>query len=497
MKRISQRLAIVVFVVVGTLAPVLYAQPLPEENPAEARIKEFSQAISTGSPEELKRFVGDCFGAEMSKIPMQAHMSVLMSYWDTSHGLEFYRLQRSGPYQAEALLKNKLTGGWNAIFVRVDPEAPHRIIALRPSVPVPPQASGRKLSDRQIAHELDAFMRRLAAADVFSGTVALARDGTPVFKGAYGQADRNFSAPSRIDTKFNIGSMNKMFTAVAVAQLVERGRLSYDDPLSKFLPDFPDPESANKIRIMHLLTHTAGLGGYFGKRYQQSAKASLRTVDDMISMVADDERLQFEPGTKFQYSNTGFLILGKVIEKVTGMSYYDYVRENLYKVAGMENSDSYELDKITANLAIGYEKSFDELGKTSFHNNLLVLSARGGPQGGGYSTVDDLVKFTRALQSGKLLQPESVRALLTAKPELNAPRYGYGFDVDDARGIAGHGGGFAGISANLDMFPRLGWTAVVLSNYTEASEEISRPIVAKMRELVEQSQASQQPVAAH
>src|SRR5687768_14816878 len=197
-------------------------------------------------------------------------------------------------------------------------------------------------------------------------------------------ANKDFNVPNRVDTKFNLGSMNKMFTGVAIAQLVEKGKLSFDDPLSKFIPDFPDPESAKKIQIKHLLTHTAGLGGYFSKRYQDMSRANLRTVDDMMALAKQDEKLQFEPGTKWQYSNTGMLVLGKVIEIVSGQSYFDYVRENIYKPAGMVNSDSYELDRINTNLAVGYDKQFTDNG-VAWGNNIFMHVMRGGPQGGGYS----------------------------------------------------------------------------------------------------------------
>src|SRR5262249_40146246 len=163
----------------------------------------------------------------------------------------------------------KLTGEWLALVVRVEPESPYRIagIGLRPPKPPASAQPVKKRSDEQIGQELKSFVEKLAAADVFSGSVLLAKDCGPVFKGAYGMANKDFNAPNRIDTKFNLGSMNKMFTAVSIAQLVERGKLSFDDPLSKFLPDFPDPAAAQKIKIKHLLTHTAGLGGYFSKQW--------------------------------------------------------------------------------------------------------------------------------------------------------------------------------------------------------------------------------------
>ena len=124
--------------------------------------------------------------------------------------------------------------------------------------------------------------------------------------------------------------MNKMFTAVAIAKLVERGKLSFDDPLSKFLPEFPDRESAEKIKVKHLLSHTAGLGPYFSKAWQESSRALYRTVDAQMKRAAADEKLLFEPGTRHRYSNTGMLVAGKVVEIASGQDYYEYVREHIY-----------------------------------------------------------------------------------------------------------------------------------------------------------------------
>jgi CubicO group peptidase (beta-lactamase class C family) len=178
------------------------------------------------------------------------------------------------------------------------------------------------------------------------------------------------------------------------------------------------------------------------------------------------------------------VVLGKVIEKVSGMTYYDYVRESIYKPAGMQSTDSYELDRVNPNLAVGYEKTFDVQGKAWFRSNVFVNAVRGGPHGGGYSTIEDLVRFGEALRSGKLLKSENVRVLQSTKPELDSTRYGYGFTVNEERGIVGHSGGGAGNSDNFDMFLRSGWTAVVLSNYTETAFDVCAPVVDKMRELV-------------
>lgn len=331
----------------------------------------------------------------------------------------------------------------------------------------------------RIATDLRTFMTDLADTDLFSGSVLLAKNNVSVFDGAYGYANKDFKVPNQIDTKFNLGSINKMFTAVAVLQLVEQDSLLLDDSLSKFVPNFPDTAAAEKIQISHLLSHTAGLGGYFTKRYKEASRDLLRSVDDMIKLAAADERLLFEPGTRYQYSNTGMLVLGKVIEVISGKSYFDYIRQNIYQPAQMMSTDCYELDQVNANLAVGYDRQVTERG-TGFRNNIFTHVIMGGPHGGGYSTVGDLLKFSLALQSNVFLKQESVQRLLSSKPGINSPLNECGILVQREPLIANYSGGFMGISTNIDMFLEAGWTAIVLSNYTSARE----PVVKKMRELV-------------
>ncbi len=453
---------------------------------AEARAREAIEVLSSGDRAKFKQFILASYTEEALKAPMQQRLNAFSSIHDNSRGFEIHGVQDTTPDSATLLVKNKLTGGWDAIFVGVDPTAPYKIrgIGFRPAKPKGEQ-SAKALGDKDMARELDTLVKRLAEADVFSGTVLLAKDGKPVYSAAFGAANKDFNVPNKLDTKFNLGSMNKMFTGVAIAQLVEKGKLSFDDPLSKFIPDFPDAESAKKIQIKHLLTHTAGLGGYFTKRYQDMSRANLRTVDDMMALAKQDEKLQFEPGSKWQYSNTGMLVLGKVIEIVSGQTYFDYVRDNIYKPAGMTNTDCYELDRINTNLAVGYHKQFTDNG-ISWGNNVFMHVMRGGPQGGGYSTVDDLLKFDQALRGGKLVSPAMFKTLTTPKPEIKSPNYGYGFGVNTEAGTAGHSGGFPGINSELTMHLNSGWTAIVMSNYSQAAQ----PVVQRIAELVKRSEGS-------
>jgi CubicO group peptidase (beta-lactamase class C family) len=449
---------------------------------AERQGRAFIEALSTGDRAKVRRFVEANFGGEMLGMPMEQHLNFASNHYDFSRGYEVVSVQEAAPNGTILLLKNKLTGLYAAMFFSVEDKAPFKIKGIGGRPPKAPAAASRTLDNAAISEELKSFLKRLADADVFSGAVLLAKDGVPIYKAVYGTANKDYGVPNKIDTKFNLGSMNKMFTAVAVAQLVEKGKLSFDDPLSKFIPDFPDAESAKKIQIKHLLSHTAGLGTYFGKRYQDTSRAKLRTVDDMMALAKQDEKLLFEPGTKWQYSNTGMLVLGKIIEIVSGQNYFEYVRENIYKPAGMVNTDAYELDKVNPNLAVGYHKTFTDNGIV-WSNNVFQHVMRGGPQGGGYSTVEDLLRFDQAFRSGKLVSPAMVKVLTTSKPELNSPNYGYGFAANTAAGTAGHSGGFTGIHSNLSMFLNSGWTAIVMSNYSLAGG----PVMEKMESLVKQS----------
>ena len=457
------------------------ASQTPSDSPAARRLKEIVQLINAPDRAAATAYIQKNYAPLfLNRSPMDDHLGFIFQVHDRTRGLEFHSLQTSTQTEASAVVKSKLTGDWRVLIVQVEPEPPHSIsrIGMRLAPAPAGEQPAKKLTDEEMVKELDAFIKKLAAADAFSGTVLLAKDGQAVYKKAVGEASKEFNVPNHVDTKFNLGSMNKMFTSVAIAQLVERGKLSFDDPLSKFLPAFPDKESAEKIKIKHLLTHTSGLGSYFNQKFMESSRARFRTVNDMMEL-AKEEKLAFEPGTRWRYSNTGMLVLGAVIEKASGQNYFDYIRENIYRPAGMINSDCYDLDLVTPNLALGYEKEFTAEG-LRFRNNLFMHVIRGGPAGGGYSTVEDLLRFDTALRSGKLVGQEYVKLLTSAKPEINSPDYGYGFQIDKQRGTAGHGGGFPGISSNLDMFLENGYTAVVMSNYGGGSQAVT----GKMREMV-------------
>lgn len=469
-------------VVAAALASAVTAkQGTQSPTPATRRAHEFVSLMNSGTPSAIRAYAETAMAGRMRDIPVAAHIDFMMSQRDQSQGFDWVEAHEADRTHTSVVLRQRLSADMLTIEVQVEDTSPYRVTAVRGRPARSPSGTAEPPITREaeLVSALERYVAKRAQADVFSGAVLLARDGKPLYAAAFGQANKDFAAPNTIATKFNLGSMNKMFTAVAIAQLVEAGKLSYDDPLAKFLPNFPSAAAARKIRIKHLLTHTSGLGSYFNAEFDKSSRARFRTVDDWMQLVQGDS-VAFEPGTRWSYSNTGFLVLGKVIEVVTGQDYFTYVRDHIYKPAGMTSTDAYELDQVNPNLAVGYQKEFEDDGTVRFRNNIFMHVIRGGPAGGGYSTVEDLLRFAEALKAGKLVSQETFRLLTTPKPELESPSYGFGFGAEPGTGVVGHNGGFSGISANLDIFSGTGYVAVVLSNYGDASQ----PIVEEIRKLV-------------
>ena len=334
-----------------------------------------------------------------------------------------------------------------------------------------------RLSVSEFAQELDAYLETNTEKDIFSGVVLFAQKGKPIFKKAYGMADRESNIPNQVNTKFCIGSMGKMFTAVAIAQLVEQGKLSYDDLIGKYLgEDWILPEVGEKVKISHLLSHTSGIAEYLDSEFYKFEAGTYRTLEDRKPIVKE-KSLTFEPGTRWTYCNTGFILLAAIIEKVTGRNYSDYIKEHIFDPAGMDNTfDSYR-SKTLSNLALGYDKVQEE-GKAIWRKTGFFGKNDGTPSGGGYSTVDDLLKFAEALKSDRLISSESKELPMSAKPRLSSMNYGYGFWIESSRfgRVVGHGGVAPGVSANFRMFLDRGYTLITLSNYSEAMLPVARKI---------------------
>jgi CubicO group peptidase (beta-lactamase class C family) len=295
----------------------------------------------------------------------------------------------------------------------------------------------------------------LAKEDLFAGVLLVAHDGKVVVEHAAGFADRETKRPVTANTQFRIGSMNKMFTSVAILQLADQGKLSLDDKVGKFIPDYPARSVATKVKIRHLLTHSGGTGDIFGPDFDKK-RLELKTLDDYYKLYGARD-LDQEPGASFRYSNYGYILLGLIIEKVSGMSYYDYVREKIFEPAGMTATDSLPETEPVPRRSVGYMRRDGE-----WKPNTDTLPWRGTSAGGGYSTARDLLKFAMALQSGKLISKE--RLAEATKGQVGNYGFGFGTSGEGALHNYGHGGGAPGMNGELRIYPESGVVVVVLSN---------------------------------
>jgi D-alanyl-D-alanine carboxypeptidase len=331
-------------------------------------------------------------------------------------------------------------------------------LTAQPVAPAP--ACSDTMSARlrtQMAPELDT----MAASGRFSGVVLVTCKGKPVFSSAYGMANRVTRIKNTMDTRFNLGSVNKMWTAIAIAQLVERKQVDVNAPVGRYLPDLPNKALREQVLVTHLLTHTSGLGSYFTRGYLEDRPALTKAADLQRFFV--DDSLAFAPGARFSYSNAGFAVLGMIVERVSGMNYYDYMRRNVLTRAGMVGAAFVTLPSKAPKLAMGYATP---PGTPDTLENVNMVERTSSPAGGAFATAQDLVMFGRALWSGKLVSRALVHEFTTGKTPMGGIKYAYGFGEGNENGwrMVGHNGGAPGVSADFKSFPDQGVEIVVLAN---------------------------------
>lgn len=422
------------------------------------------EAFNSGDPSRLRGFLETSYPS--------ANVDGVMNFRGRTGGLELRALEQATATTLTGLVQERGSDQFGRFTIVVEPDEPHRITQLPiRAIPRPAEFPVARLSEAELITALRAKVEKETAADGFSGAVIVARSGEVLFSGAYGLADREKKVANTIDTRFRIGSMNKMFTAASILQLVQAGKIALTDPLGKHLTDYPNEDVATKVTIYHLLTHTGGTGDIFGPEFK-ARRLELRTLDDYVALYGR-RALAFDPGSRWAYSNYGMLLLGVVIEKVGGQSYYDYVAEHIYKPAGMTGSGSQPESEIVQERSLGYMRSPGGV----WTPNTDTLPYRGTSAGGGYSTVRDLVKFAHALMGHRLLNEKYTQLLITGKVDTGRGRmYAYGFEDGrkDGAGAVGHGGGAPGMNGDLRIYPQSGYVVAVLSNLDPpAAQQVS------------------------
>lgn len=413
----------------------------------------------------MQAFIMENFSkSALEQRPLEMRLDVYKQMRQTMVEISLHKIEESTSTSISAFMHTK-NDDWFIFTFMIEEQPPNKMVGIRIENTDEPESTDEpKLSEIESLRQAAQFLNEQVKKDKFSGTVLISKNGKAVFHRSYGLASKEFKAANKKDTKFNLGSINKIFTTVAIGQLFEEGKLTVDDPIIKFLPDYPNQTAARKVTIRHLLDMTAGIGDFFGEKFENTPKDKFRTISDFFPMFAGDS-LRFEPGTQKQYSNGGFIVLGAIIEKASGKSYYDYVREHIFAPLNMSNSDSYEADAIISNLAEGYTR--DEADK-SWRKNIYTRPARGSSAGGGYSTTEDLLKFTIALDKRTLFKDSNTWN--TLRGEMAETK------SEKKSGLAFFGGA-PGINAGVATNVGIDYTVIVMSNYDPpAAESIMKKI---------------------
>lgn len=455
LKNYSLAVAALLFFINGACFAQSASPQLPD-TPAANQAKGWLEVFNAGDVEKRRAFLQKNYPSRLERFDRETEMR------RGTGGFEVMKVAESTPTRIVLLVQERLGEQFAQFTVEVEPAPPHAIKQFQlQALPRPAEFAIRHLNESELIASLRKRLDEVVAADLFSGAVIVAKDGKPVFAQAYGLADREKKTPNTLKTRFRLGSMNKMFTAVATLQLVQNGKLDLKAPFGNYLTDYPNKDVASKVTIEQMLSHTGGTGDIFGPEFDKN-RLELKTLQDYVKLYGN-RGPEFEPGSRWRYSNYGFLLLGVIVEKVSGQNYYDYVRDHIFKPAGMIATASEPEDQVVDDRSAGYMRA-DGAG---WQRNTDTLPYRGTSAGGGYSTVEDLLKFATALQTNKLLKPQYTEMLTTGKVETpNGGKYAYGFQDATVNGTRcfGHGGGAPGMNGELKICPGPGYVVAVLAN---------------------------------
>jgi CubicO group peptidase (beta-lactamase class C family) len=426
---------------------------------------ELIQHVNTDNPAQIEKWVPTILSSAMDQDAKTNFAKIVASAARDSGGVDVFdvRNQRGMLFMA---VKGHRAGQLALFVLAADPAQPAKL-AQADLVPMddpaldaawPKAAVSREEMTRVIRTTLDGLVR----TNDFAGCLTVSDGGETVFDECRGMAERGLAVPIDQQTKFHIGSMDKMFTGVAIAQLVEAGKLSWDSTLAQLVPEYPDHAAAQKITVWQLLHHTAGIGDFFVTEFFQNREKFVNPAD-YLDLIGRQPKVS-EPGKDWNYSNAGYVLLGRIIENVSHESYFDYIQHHVFTPAGMTSSGFDSQEDITPKLAVGYfrEGPFS----TDWKANWMTLPFKGSPAGGGYSTNTDLLRFATALRDGKLVKPATAMKMFDGEVPAGPGGYaaGFGDRLSHDRHIRGHAGGAPGMDADLAMVWETKAAVAVTSN---------------------------------
>jgi D-alanyl-D-alanine carboxypeptidase len=434
---------------------VTSAAPLPD-TPAGQRFRELLEVFNRGDAAALKAYLREAMPGDRSA------PDLFVDVRGATGPLIPFRVTAPAPNGISVVLAEKDTDSFDEITLLVEPGEAHRITLLQPRmIPRPADAPPLPvLSEAQLLTALKARLDRDTAAGVFSGVLLLARNGKPVFNYAGGLEDRERGVPMSPQSRLGMASIGKLFTTVAVMQLVQAGQIDLDAPVGRYLPDYPNAAVAQKVTVNELLTHTGGTGDVFVPELDRH-RDELRTPGDYIALLGGRAPL-FEPGSRRGYSNFDFIILGRIVERVSGQAWGDYLQGHVFAPAGMTGAGTLPRSVAVAHRAVGYTLVEGKMAPTADTAGFGPT-----PAGGDYATAADLLKFTNALTAARLLDAAHTDLLLRGRAKIGGKSYPYDVTGKAENGVAfiGHQGGGPGANGDLRAFPGNGYTLVILSNF--------------------------------
>ncbi len=459
---------VVLSMLVFIVAIAAEAAPLPRTE-AGARLQEFLGTFGKADTAGIRAFVERTYTDEYKgAVPIEARVQL------------FLDARARGPLEAVEVLANEgdmvrvrarhaATREWRTIELTTETGGA-RIKRIAVSYDWPRTAQEYLSKPAALESAVSRYVGALEKQRLFSGTVRLEGAGKAIVDQAWGYADLDAKVANNRTTKFNLGSASKMWTAAVIVKLMKDGRLSLTDPLSKFDLGVPRPVNAAEITLAQLLSHTSGLGNYFGAKYDATPKASLNAIDDFLPLAVP-LHTAFKPGSAYSYSNAGFLVLGKIVELTSGKRYTDHVAETVFAPAGMKDSGCFAVDEGVANIATGYDRLQTDAGPV-FASNVAFLPRHSVSAGGCYSTTGDMMRFLDLLKSGTLAPAETLAAF-TSKQTPGEEPYGYGFQLGAKGEWYGHGGYFNGVGAVVRAYKKPdGWRFAVLANERDTAENV-------------------------
>jgi D-alanyl-D-alanine carboxypeptidase len=453
------------------VAPVL-PTPAHAQDTSSALVRRrgeaFGEAMKAGDSASLQAFATDNLSSSFAKEGRTAAFAKTMEDNLSEIGsIVAYSVRVLPSGRVVFVYCKTKPGNWFNFQFRADPEDDYRLqLVFRAMAMEPMERPAMPLESPEAQAWLETFRKTIDRQNPFSGVIEVQRADKNVYRLVEGMANVATKTPVAPDTRFNMASGSKMFTAVAVLQLAQAGKLSLDDTLSMRLPEFPERDYARQVTVRQLLTHTAGAGDYWDDEYEKNW-GSITETQQMLPYVL--RHLGETPIGEYSYSNSGYILLGLVIEAASGQSYYDYVRDHIFLPAGMSatgyplRSDSLKSD------AVPYEPEIDG-GATKVGTYVpAVLGVRGTSAGGASTTAGDLFRFADALRGGRLLDKASLVRLTqpASRSEVGGQVYGLGMMIDTDRGVFsyGHGGMARGTYFEFRIYPELETVLVVMSNY--------------------------------